>query len=266
MKVVFILGSGHSGTTLLDLLLSQHPDAIGLGEVLRFMKGHKKNYEHTCDVCSCGTSLSQCNFWSALVSLEGSGRDDTTMQQAYRKIFAHAALQGAHIVIDSSKHTDGVRVLSGLAQAGVIELYVVFLTRDVRGWVYSAQDSARRSGMIPRPACLLIPRWYREQQKMLEAAKKYTPSFTQLSYEELCREPAAVLTRLLQTVQLSQFDFEHATTARTHIMMGNRMKMNLKFPIQVSCDEKWKKKPWLRYCLYFFPRIAQWNKTKNPTS
>ena len=66
-KVIYIAGTSHSGSTLLDLMLNAHPEIISVGELvnlarhLEYKKPHKKRYTS----CSCGApSLWQCDFWS----------------------------------------------------------------------------------------------------------------------------------------------------------------------------------------------------------
>lgn len=60
-KVVFIAGSGHSGSTLLDMCLGGHPQIASLGET-----GFLYFYAHGMtdrDFCTCGQRVLQCDFW-----------------------------------------------------------------------------------------------------------------------------------------------------------------------------------------------------------
>ena len=67
--VVYIIADNRSGSTLLDYMLSLHPDALTLGEV-HHLHGHyyrkgnglTRNWE-----CSCGKSVQQCEFWSEVL-------------------------------------------------------------------------------------------------------------------------------------------------------------------------------------------------------
>lgn len=63
ISVVYILSSGRSGSTLTDLLLGSLPGFWTLGEASMLP------YE-LCDErspCGCGTPISQCDFWNAVV-------------------------------------------------------------------------------------------------------------------------------------------------------------------------------------------------------
>lgn len=57
--VVFIGGSGRSGSTLIDLLLNNHPLVQSVGEVHRLNLYARENKEP----CTCGRPVSECPFW-----------------------------------------------------------------------------------------------------------------------------------------------------------------------------------------------------------
>lgn len=64
-QLVYITGSGHSGSTLLDRLLGSHPDIAALGEIHRFSLGlHRDEQPFRCD---CGRPIPECSFWSAVI-------------------------------------------------------------------------------------------------------------------------------------------------------------------------------------------------------
>lgn len=60
-QVLYIAGSGRSGSTLLDLLLGNHPHITGLGEVHRVcLIPAERN-------CACGEPINICPFWSGVI-------------------------------------------------------------------------------------------------------------------------------------------------------------------------------------------------------
>ena len=66
-QVVFIASRAHSGSTLLNLLLSGHPRLVALGEVFNlfdFEAGHINRQDKI--LCSCGETMSRCKFWGPL--------------------------------------------------------------------------------------------------------------------------------------------------------------------------------------------------------
>jgi len=60
-KIVYVIGAGHSGSTLFDVLLSMHPHITGTGEVHRLsLKPNERR-------CGCGSTISHCEFWASII-------------------------------------------------------------------------------------------------------------------------------------------------------------------------------------------------------
>ncbi len=60
--ILYIMGTGRSGTTILEILLSNTPGVSGVGEVTHIFKDGFINDE----ICSCGEPASICEQWSAV--------------------------------------------------------------------------------------------------------------------------------------------------------------------------------------------------------
>ncbi len=58
VRLVYILAPSHSGSTLLCMLLSGHPDVCTIGELKINSLGDPDRY-----LCSCGQPIRQCDFW-----------------------------------------------------------------------------------------------------------------------------------------------------------------------------------------------------------
>ena len=55
-NLIYITGNGHSGTTLLDMLIGSHSECITLGEI------HQLTLKE--GVCACGAiNYKECSFW-----------------------------------------------------------------------------------------------------------------------------------------------------------------------------------------------------------
>ncbi len=77
-KLLLIRGLGHSGTTLLDLVLVAHPQIIGLGESIRILRtplpGEQQRgparlraeLRHQ-RLCTCGCTAASCPIWGPLL-------------------------------------------------------------------------------------------------------------------------------------------------------------------------------------------------------
>ena len=59
-RIIYIMGTGRSGTTILEILLSANNDICSVGELTHIFRdgfGRKKS-------CACGQPFNQCVFWS----------------------------------------------------------------------------------------------------------------------------------------------------------------------------------------------------------
>jgi hypothetical protein len=59
---LYICGAGHSGSTLLDMLLGSHSRIASLGEVMNLPMDWATNNR-----CTCGANVRDCNLWSEVV-------------------------------------------------------------------------------------------------------------------------------------------------------------------------------------------------------
>lgn len=103
MRAVFICSAGHSGSTLLDLLLGSHPDAVSLGEITHLPKNLALNTP-----CTCGKPARECGVWSRIV-------DELGRMPEFREIHSdpyvlHLGMINASTVVDT-RHQTRLRVL-----------------------------------------------------------------------------------------------------------------------------------------------------------
>lgn len=59
IKLIYILRSGYSGSTILDLLLGSHSEIEGVGEFYHYDEVVKNN-----GICTCWRKINDCPFWS----------------------------------------------------------------------------------------------------------------------------------------------------------------------------------------------------------
>jgi hypothetical protein len=167
IKVVFIGGSGRSGSTLIDRILGEIEGFFSVGE-LRYIweRGFSDN-----QLCGCGMPFRECDFWNA-VTKEAFGRIENGEIDRIRKLkhfvdrkrnifklvfsfirskeyiqdkdhYAEVLVRlyravkevsGCDLIIDSSKNPSYGFLLSSIPE---IDLYVVHLVRDSRGTSFS---------------------------------------------------------------------------------------------------------------------------------
>lgn len=66
IDTVYILSAGRSGSTLLDLLLGSHPEAMSLGEITYLPRSFVRRA-----ICTCGAPVPECEFWNGTMKEVG---------------------------------------------------------------------------------------------------------------------------------------------------------------------------------------------------
>lgn len=91
-KLVYILAASHSGSTLLSMLLSSHPQIATVGELKLSTKaiGDLDHYR-----CSCGRFIRRCDFWQKIIEgmarrnhafdIDAAGTDYYTIDSRYAR-------------------------------------------------------------------------------------------------------------------------------------------------------------------------------------
>jgi hypothetical protein len=82
VPILYIAGSGRSGSTLLDVILDNHPAVTGVGELMNLVPGAYLDGRY----CACGQPASACPFWAEV-------RDAWTRRRTGLDFAAYAALQ-----------------------------------------------------------------------------------------------------------------------------------------------------------------------------
>lgn len=62
-QLIYIAGSGHSGSTLLDMMLGGHSQISSLGEVHRLTMNACAKTDFELHRCTCGLTIEECPFW-----------------------------------------------------------------------------------------------------------------------------------------------------------------------------------------------------------
>jgi Glycosyl transferase family 2/Sulfotransferase family len=247
--VIYIAGSGRSGSTLLERVLGDMPGAVNVGELIDLFSRTAPRGER----CGCGLAFAECPFWAGVgkrafdgwedsrlaaihrlqtrvarqrhlprlfaMPLAGRGfRDDVTAYGAsFRTLYLAIAEQaGARYVIDASKWPAQALALS---RAG-IDIRVIHLVRDVRGVAYSLskQHVARphsvrgtdhMTQVVPAEAAA---RWVGIQTEA-ELLRRCGLRVTRVRYEDFVRRPREAVDAALADLGLStgSSDLAHVT-------------------------------------------------------
>ncbi len=148
--VVYVAGCGHSGGTVLGLLLTLAPGVIALDPVAATIDAVRRPGQRDViggDHCSCGVPADECEFWGpTLAELDtlreaSLGERYACVRRRAREVFGEDVC-----IVDTSRNA---QELAALATALPDDPTVVKLIRDVRSWTVSSQDRAARRGHLP---------------------------------------------------------------------------------------------------------------------
>lgn len=199
---VMIGGAGHSGSTLLGMILSGLPGAVYVGEgaKVRYLGDMAKPLaKRACKICG-----DDCAFWN------GFRWDPST--GLYEQVAAHS---GARIVIDSSKKPDWISARAEELRAGGHEARLIVLTRDGRAVVNS-----RLRKYPDRDAAGQISEWMEQIEAAHALAEVFPGPVLNLAYEELATRPEETARKLAEFVGEAFEPAMLAFSAREHHPLG----------------------------------------------
>lgn len=206
--VVFIMGAGHCGSTLLDLILGSHSRAFSLGEFSRISTVLDKGPGVASAIC--GVCDGRCAFWDERVSstlLRALYSTKTPLNKLSARLLRqltnpYAMLlraSGRPIAVDSSKRVAWIgRQLRPARVWHDIQPALIYLGRDGRAVVssYFRKYPERGFAAITRSWLAQIAEMDRFYQQF-SAGKK-----VELVYEELAEQPERVARSLCQWLGL----------------------------------------------------------------
>lgn len=218
MKVLYIVGVGRSGSTLLERMLGTVPGSVNAGELNALFSRVAKQDQR----CGCGRPFSACDFWQAVgeeafggwrevtdrmaelqprvvrqrfvprlatgVAGPAAREDLAEYLEAHERLYrALSVVSGAEVVVDASKST---AQLFALRRIQGLDLRVVNLVRDSRG----VASSWSKVG-IPKP-----------QSPVGEAMGTYSPQRLAFLWAALQLESAVLGTTAKHAVRIRYED------------------------------------------------------------
>jgi hypothetical protein len=149
------------------------------------------------------------------------------------KALAHSVLVAADksIFFDASKSPEIIRFLR---DDPTVRLKVVHLVRDVRGVGYSRQKNKGETDWNT-----IVGKWIR-MNRSIERQLSRLPAdrWIRIRYEDLCRDPAATMSRFFEFVGARPFTVPDDPQSAEHHIVGNRMRLGR---IEIRVDDAWRR-------------------------
>jgi len=258
-KIIYVVGLSHSGSTVLDMLLTTQGNAIGLGQVWTVLREDPERSRAR--QCSCGASAPECELWGPVLERLAQLPASTSGRERYQIVLASVGrLFGPEIaVIDSSKHATHLATLTMIPD---VELAVLHNMKDVRPFTISTLDNNARKGKRRALPEKIFYQWYRDNRASYALASQWLrrPP-TRIMYEGLCLATDAVAARLAASLGEDYVDAGAALNdGQTHIIAGNRLRLPKTGKVmRLAYDYRWMgRHEWLRP-YFFMPMVRKYN-------
>ena len=230
LQLVYILSLGHSGSTLLDLLLGSHSQVESGGEFFKFRHYMLDTGGRTEErrLCTCGAQVDECTYWTKVreTLLLRYGTFDFDLEtddpaafedNHYKVLRTILDVTGKSVFCDSSKTYTRLR---RFVDSDLFRVHVIHLVRDGRAVGFSYKKKGHDFYRELRTWNRLNLHYHRELRSSGRA------SYRCLRYENLAADPHGELAALMSTIgmkfeqrQLRFQDLPH------HNLSGNRMRM-----------------------------------------
>jgi hypothetical protein len=279
-NIIYIAGSGRSGSTILDVTLNQHSQIVGLGEVNRLSSDPSSRK------CGCGQVINECEFWRPVIEKMCQDRNvavnswETAIPINVNKkknpnrklpdineiVFPLNFSLLKPIVMMSKKYRTYLKAIENS-----LYLYDVIVSTEGKKTVVDSTKNPLRLAALHslRPKNIFVIHLVRDGRAIIASAKRrgeldaikntkiWKADNTKMSivlsripnerillikYEEFCDHPVRVLKKICQFVNLSYNDNLSNLIKPSHAIPGNPWLINNKnWPIKIKKDERWKK-------------------------
>lgn len=271
-RVLYIGGSGRSGSTLMARLLGEVDGFVSVGE-LRYVweRGFTDNH-----LCECGHAFRECPFWAevaerafggfAAFDAEAVRRNQRAIDRIryvpellwrrsrtaafrrhlgeFEKTLEHLYsaildISGAAVVVDSSSDPTYGFVLRSLE---LLDVWVVHLVRDSRAVAYSWTRSkprpeiSDRTVYMRRRSPIQSAVHWDAHNLLLEILAVRDRHVLRIRYEDLVTDPGAVVRSTCET--LGNPGGGSAVETQRHSISGNPMRFE-SGPLRVQLDDEW---------------------------
>lgn len=249
--MLYILGAGRSGSTMLATALGEMDDFVNIGEARYLFNTRMISRDPP---CGCGKQVGECPFWKDLLPIAdedtinfstkwfaarnfprlvlktkfGFLREDKWkyVRSAYQELYSRVASRAGgntKVIVDSSKHPANAYFLSLLPR---IEVCVIHLVRDSRGVVGSW--SHPKSYLRGRPTWRACLDWV-NHNVLAECLRFMGTRYLRMRYEDFVASPSEYLELITH--------FIGEMPPRPTILAGNRLRLHIQHALAGNPDK-----------------------------
>jgi hypothetical protein len=253
-KIIYLVGAGRSGTTILAAMLGENEKIDWRGEFI-----HLADWANRGNICSCGRALIDCDYWKSrdIAEVLGPAAKISSEYEQHNHVLA-ALMNDEHFsdgyrnqqaavvgilgspdrwLLDSSKYVG--RAL-GLASCNRLDVKFIYMVRDPRGVVYSFGKKVQtRRGTLRACAYYLLV----NTAAQLAIAMRLKGRCLKVRYEDLVIDPVRELERIGKFLGMDLSAVGRKAQAgggfsAEHIAGGNRWAKS--GPASLSPDTEWR--------------------------
>ena len=203
-KVCLIGGAGHSGSTLLGLVLGSHSQAFYAGEAIktRYLQNPSAHLrKRACKFCGL-----DCPVWGNFAVSPTQNLYEQLSQTVQRSF-----------IVDSTKNLDWIKQQVQQLESLNVQVYFIFLKRDSRAVV-----SSRLRKYPHQSPESIIGDWRQQIQGTQQLFEQLTVPKMSLHYEKFALEPAIVTQDLCQFLSIDyEPDMLKYSKKAHHVLGGN---------------------------------------------
>ena len=251
-RVLYIMGTARSGSTVLEILLSANPNVFGAGEVTALVQDGFIENRH----CSCGQPCLSCSVWDKVICAlnvdKGLLAQWATLQkkvdwhngflrqcvgavskkslEQYKFFNVHllkciGAVTGASWIVDSSKYAGRALALKRIKE---VDISVICLTRSPSGLMTSFQKQNKNEQKPKSPLGTLI--YYLVTLASLRITMSTLGDrVISVHYEDLLTNPVETLRKIEEWSGVDLTNARQRLQAKKtfsvgHLVTGNRLR------------------------------------------
>lgn len=280
IKIIYIVGDGRSGSTLLESILNNDTSVISVGEVYRFWERYYKGNTF----CGCGNKIDRCELWTKIdlnlksrfgvnydvnrikkiikelcryrnfKSLESATSDFTYLREIVSIFYSSLLLHsGKSVIVDSSKSPSWAKFIYSIPQ---FDICYIHLERNL-AYVASSwkkkillPEFMSKEVMMPQKSDFNILRTYIRVKMLGNRLRNFNYIF--VKYEDLCLNPQVVINAIVAFASLNPLNINSLYHCPNHAIAGNPKRSNKMDPIIIDPSSNLANLNWVQRKLFKF--------------